>query len=80
MDHRKKMTLWKSFFKANPTAWLLGDDNPSVKYLSLKEILGKHESSKEVRAAQKNIMEPGDDLQRPISSQYRTKGQAPASG
>jgi len=59
MDHRKKLTLWKSFLKADPTAWLLRDDNPSVKYLSLKEILGKPESSIEVRAAQKSIMETG---------------------
>ncbi len=51
------MTRWQSFLKADSTAWLLEDDNHSVKYLSLKEILGKPESSTEVRAAQKSIME-----------------------
>jgi hypothetical protein len=50
---------WKSFLKADPTAWLLEDENPSVKYLTLREILEKPESASEIKSARKNIMETG---------------------
>jgi hypothetical protein len=30
------MTQWKSFLRADPTAWLLEKDNPSVQVISLK--------------------------------------------
>ncbi|MCG8309036.1 MAG: hypothetical protein MI975_16710 [Cytophagales bacterium] len=37
--------------------WLLGDDNPPVKYLTLTNILGKSQTSKEVRGARSQLME-----------------------
>ncbi len=53
------MTTWRSFLKADPTDWLLEDENPSVKYLTLREILEKPESASEVKSARRNIMETG---------------------
>ncbi|MBN2409055.1 MAG: hypothetical protein JXE07_04905 [Candidatus Aminicenantes bacterium] len=53
------MTDWKSFLKADPTDWLLEDDNPSVKYLALREILGKSPTASEVRKARREIMRRG---------------------
>ena len=37
--------------KANPTDWLLERDNPSVRYFTLKDILGKAENDPEVKQA-----------------------------
>ena len=53
------MTHWRSFLKADPTDWLLEDDNPSVKYLALREILEKPETAHEVISARKDIMKTG---------------------
>ena len=53
------MTGWKSFLKADPTDWLLEDDNPSVKYLALRDILGKPATSSEVKRARREIMTGG---------------------
>jgi len=39
--------------------WLCEDDNPSVKYLALKNLLGRSEGEREVREAKKRIMEFG---------------------
>ncbi len=50
---------WKSFLKADPTDWLLEDDNPSIKYLTLREILGKAVTAPEVKRARKDIMVSG---------------------
>jgi hypothetical protein len=33
------MPNWKSYIKSDPTDWLLEDDNPSVKYSTLIDIL-----------------------------------------
>jgi hypothetical protein len=35
--------------------WLLGDDQPSVKYITLTELLGRSEKDSEVKSAKKNI-------------------------
>jgi hypothetical protein len=53
------VTTWRSFLKADPTDWLLEDENPSVKYLTLREILEKPESAPEVEKTRRNIMETG---------------------
>jgi len=53
------VTGWQSFLNADPTDWLLEEDNPSVKYLTLREILEKSEASPELKAARRNIMETG---------------------
>ena len=53
---KKKLENWKSLLKADPTDWLLEDNNPSVRYFTLKDILGKPETDAEVKKARKAIM------------------------
>jgi hypothetical protein len=53
------MTDWKSFLKADPTAWLLEEDNPSVRWLALTEILDKPASDPELVKARAGIMKLG---------------------
>ena len=45
--------------KADPTDWLLEKDNPSVRYFTLKHILGKEEIDTDVKEARKAIMTTG---------------------
>ena len=35
------MNNWKSILKADQTNWLLEDDNPSVRYFTLVDLLNK---------------------------------------
>ena len=53
------MSDWKSVLKTDPTAWLLGEDNPSVRYLTLTGILGMTIGDPEARKARDAIMETG---------------------
>jgi hypothetical protein len=53
------MTHWKSFLRADPTAWLLKNDNPSVQYIALTEIQGQSDSSLEAQTVKTNIMRTG---------------------
>jgi len=53
------MSNWRSLLKADPTGWLLEKDNPSVRYFTLTDILGKPENDSEVREAKNEIMETG---------------------
>ncbi len=53
------MADWKSALKADPTAWLLGEDNPSVRYFALKDLLDRPESDPEVQDARRAIMQRG---------------------
>ncbi len=53
------MAKWKSVLKADPTDWLLEEDNPSVRYLTLVDILGKPAGSAEARKARAGIMAKG---------------------
>ncbi len=48
---------WHSLLKADPTNWLLEEDNPSVRYFTLVDLLGKSESDPEVVRARRQIME-----------------------
>jgi hypothetical protein len=50
---------WKSILKADPTTWLLEEDNPSVRYFTLTEILDKPISDSEVKEAKNAIMNIG---------------------
>lgn len=50
---------WKSTLNADPTDWLLGDDNPSVRYFTMTDILDSDEKSPEVREARDRIMKTG---------------------
>jgi hypothetical protein len=53
------MGAWKSYLNSDPTKWLLEEDNPSVRYFTLKDILDKPDNDLEVRKARENIMEIG---------------------
>jgi len=53
------MSDWKSVLKAESTDWLLGQDNPSVRYLTLTDILGKSEKEPDVKKAKELIMQTG---------------------
>lgn len=49
----------KSVLKADPTNWLLEEENPSVRYFTLKDILGKPENDMAVQNAKREIMQFG---------------------
>lgn len=53
------MAGWKSLLKDDPTKWLLGEDNPSVRYLTLTEILDKQPDDPEVVKVKAEIMTKG---------------------
>ena len=50
---------WKSILKADPTEWLLGDDNSSVRYFTLTDILEADENDSDVVRSKKAIMQTG---------------------
>jgi len=50
---------WKTKLKADMTDWLLEEDNPSVRYYTLTEILDKTHYTPEVKQAKKAIMNEG---------------------
>jgi hypothetical protein len=53
------MSDWKANLNADPTEWLLEEENPSVRYFTLRDILGKPEEDAAVRAVKQEIMERG---------------------
>ena len=53
------MNNWKSILPVDPIAWLLEDNNPSVKYFTLIDILGKVDNDPEVRKTKEEIMQKG---------------------
>jgi hypothetical protein len=53
------MSNWKSFLNADPTDWLLEEDNPSVRYLTLVDILERPASEPDVAKARRDIMVKG---------------------
>jgi hypothetical protein len=50
------MTSWKFLLNKDPVDWLLDKENPSIRYWTLKDILGKPEDDSEVINAKKEIM------------------------
>ncbi|MFA5308756.1 MAG: nitrogen fixation protein NifH [Dehalococcoidales bacterium] len=52
---------WKKLLKADPTDWLLENDKtqPAIRYYTLRDILGRDENDKEVKAAKAAIMASG---------------------
>ncbi len=50
---------WKRYLNNDPTGWLLGEDNPSVRYLTLTEILSLSPGDPEAVKAMGNIMSTG---------------------
>lgn len=67
------MNDWKAILKADPTNWLLEEDNPSVRYFTLKNILDRQDDEKDVQIAKREIMQAGivpDMLQRQREKGY----------
>lgn len=53
------MAEWKSLLKGDPIPWLLEEENPSVRYFALQELLDLPRDDPQVLAAQGDIMERG---------------------
>jgi hypothetical protein len=53
------MGKWQKVLKADPTEWLLEEDNPSIRFLTLTEIQDKPTNNPEVLAAKKTVMTDG---------------------
>jgi len=53
------VTDWRSTLNADPTEWLLERKNPSVRYFTLTEILGKPENDILVKETKEDIMKTG---------------------
>ncbi len=53
------MRDWISILKADPINWLLEEENPSVRYFTLKDILDKPEHDQGVQEAKHKIMQAG---------------------
>ena len=53
------MDNWKSAFNPDPNDWLLENNNPSVRYFTLSDIIEKSDDDLEVREAKQDIMKKG---------------------
>jgi hypothetical protein len=53
------MSGWRSKLKADPTEWLLGEDNPSVRYFTLTDVLERNVSDLDVEESKEAIMQTG---------------------
>jgi hypothetical protein len=53
------MTVWTSLLRSDPIPWLLANDNPSVRNLTLKELLEIPGSHPDVLASRRKIMNTG---------------------
>ena len=53
------MNDWRTQLRADPTDWLLEEENPSVRYFTLKDILDKSEEDTAVLSARQEIMRTG---------------------
>lgn len=47
---------WKSLLKSDPTPWLLEENNPSIRYFALIDLLNKTQDEPQVVSAQERIM------------------------
>jgi len=63
------MNDWRQPLKADPISWLLEQDNPSVRYFALRDLLDRPPDDAEVIAAQEEIMtsKPVKDI---LAAQY----------
>ncbi len=50
---------WQEKLKADPTDWLLEEENPSVRYFTLKDILDQPEDDPVTQKAKREIMQTG---------------------
>ncbi len=67
------MDNWMTLLKADPTNWLLEENNPSVRYFTLKDILDRSDDDIEVQSAKREIMQTGfvpDILQKQREAEY----------
>jgi hypothetical protein len=53
------MSDWTALLKADPTNWLLEENNPSVRFFTLRDILDRPESDAAVGTAKREIMHTG---------------------
>ena len=53
------MESWKSYLNSDPIEWLLEEDNPSVRYLALRDLVNLNENNSELRDAKTKIMMEG---------------------
>jgi len=53
------MSSWRSLLTADPTDWLLEENNPSVRYLTLTDLMEKPACDPEVEKTRANIMVKG---------------------
>lgn len=67
------MEDWITLLKEDPTNWLLEENNPSVRYFTLKDILDRADDDNEVKFAKRELMQTGivpNMLQRQREIQY----------
>jgi len=50
---------WKSYINSDSIEWLLEENNPSVRYFTLTDILDKNENENEVKISKERIMKEG---------------------
>ncbi len=70
------MAHWKNALKADPTAWLLEEDNPSVRYFALKDLLDRQTGDPDLESARRAIMHRGaatEILEKQRESAYLTR-------
>ncbi len=53
------MVSWKTYLHADPTTWLLEPNNPSVRYMTLCDLLEILETNTDVKDAKQDIMKTG---------------------
>lgn len=53
------MDSWKASLNADATDWLLEEQDPSVRYFALKDLLDRPEDDRQVQAAKRDIMQYG---------------------
>jgi len=63
---------WSSYLNSDPIDWLLEDNNPSVRYLALTDVLEKDVNDNEVKDAKEKIMVEG--IIPKILNKQRTEG------
>jgi len=66
------MIDWSEILKESPIDWLLEEANPSVRYFTLRDILGKSESDPQVAAAKRAI--PGSQVVKKILQRQDPEG------
>jgi hypothetical protein len=50
---------WGKYLKADSMEWLLEEDNPSVRYFTLRDLAGRKKNDTQMNLARKKIMEKG---------------------